>query len=785
MFLSILFGCLTLWPFVTHAGIPVYQHDWSWSPEPIRFRDGLLQLVSTWNEEGLGHANSFATANPVAIATVAFGLLISPKIGLSALLTAICVVAGTGAMVLTRFASGSRAGAIIAGFLYLASPVFFNKVSAGQITYTESYAIFPWVVFCTIRAIQVGGAARFVALALVCGVSCVQPQFFLFGVIQAIVFAVTLRGRRAFAVVACVACSELVLNLPTVYSALALNYGFAFTIPHPIGRYEYLQSAAPADAVRMVGYIIPYATNAYARAPFGGVAQFLLWAVPCIALTGFAAALRNRLAQGALLLCAVGIILSTGERGPLAGAFVWGFTHLSAAALLREFYHSSVLTACGFAFGTAFAVAAFPRTAIPVGLTYLFAFFPFAFPGHSADLHFAKPPSGQVQVNEFLRAQPPGRVLPYPYKMPLQLGHSEVSGVDVFSYSDREHMLASEYAPTPQIDAVARMIADGMVDEAAGVLRRYGVRYIEWRRWLRSAYPDSLLEPEQRRYRVSADGVFNATIAAYARLTRDAKCFHDTCIGVLPQARPILDSPTSVVSGVLDWTNAKDQTVVELPPLAGTAFSNWHLTPMSGWVSAAQWNWASPRWAQMVWPLAVTGAARPDELRIHVVQPSTVPYTGGPLHVCREGRCQMRDKALHAGFEIGRNASVVAHGPAALGMPFRTPHIGALHRAYLNYTNPYPWLFKATLHGAGQVLVVLRTRFDQGWALSGLPIRERLSVDSGLNGWIVDAGDRGGPLTISYGPQRTFFFATIIEAALYCVLIILALIVTGKSRRVC
>jgi hypothetical protein len=71
----------------------------------------------------------------------------------------------------------------------------------------------------------------------------------------------------------------------------------------------------------------------------------------------------------------------------------------------------------------------------------------------------------------------------------------------------------------------------------------------------------------------------------------------------------------------------------------------------------------------------------------------------------------------------------------------------------------------------------MRTRIDREWAFNGLPVVRRVSVDGGLNGWIVDAGTRGGPFTISYEPERNFLIAAVVEVACY-----LSLMAAGVSR---
>lgn len=772
--LCVLFGCFTLWPFIAHHSIPAYQHDWSWSPYPERFRDGFLQLISTWNEEGFGHPNPFATANPLAAITVTVGILFPPRTGLLLLFALVSAVGGLGIIALSRCLSDNFVAGRVAAFLYIASPVFFNKTSAGQLAYLEAYALFPWVVYFTIRALSEGKREWFIGLALTSALECVQPQFFLYGVIDAAVFAIAIGGRRAPLVVATVIVAETVLNAPGIYALTTLPAGYGFTIAHPLRNWEFLQSAALPDALRLMGYIIPYASMAYDRVAWGQFSLFALWSVPLISLAGFVRAYRNPVARGMLSLTLIGLFLAMGTRGPLALPLEWSFAHLTPSALLREFYHSSVLASCAFAIGTSLAISSWRPAYWIVPLMYIFALMPLAIPGHDADLNFVSPSLDQLQARSYIHQGVEGRVLPLPFKMPLRVGDAKQSGIDVFAYIDRAHMLASEYGMTPELDTVSAMVADGHERQARDVLARDGVRYVTWRQEMNSAFPGALADSGQQRYRARAQAVFNKTIARYRIMLRNVRCFGGTCVGVLRHVRPLIDSADALALGVASWNRVTPgATLAEAPtPSPVIKFDEWASSPADGWVPADAWRWSDPLWDEIVSPLTLVGNRNSSSVTLSNVKHLELAYIGGPLQFCSvlcKGTVFSSVPSIVAQPE--RALRVRAGGHAAIATVGTSVDRYRPSHANLAFAMPSPWEVHGHFSAAGPALLILRNRFDGGWTLSGLRVLGRVNVDGGLNGWWVDANAGGARFKIIYQPEVGFLYAAAAEIAIYCVLV--------------
>ena len=53
-------------PLIAAPGIPLFLHDWVWSPYAARTLWGAQFLYSAWTQPGLGNPNSAISVNPLA-----------------------------------------------------------------------------------------------------------------------------------------------------------------------------------------------------------------------------------------------------------------------------------------------------------------------------------------------------------------------------------------------------------------------------------------------------------------------------------------------------------------------------------------------------------------------------------------------------------------------------------------------------------------------------------------------------------------------------------------------
>lgn len=761
----------TLWIFILNPGIPAYHHDWSWPLISLRACDAIPAIGSTWLNEGLGHPNPFATGNPLAYGIAGMSCLMPPAISLRVFMLLVALTAGFGIIALCRSARIDSWACRLAAVFYLLSPPFFNEVSAGQIAFLCAFALLPWVAngFEALRHGQ--SLPKFIVAAIVVSLSFIQPQFVIFDTLVALAVWISSGFRiRLGAVLLSVIAVALILDLPSVVAAAGLERSFGYTVPSPATAFEYMQSAPPQAAFQLMGYIIRYAETAYGRAPLWMLPSFALVLVSFAGVAGLILNVKANLGRTALLLAVLGFLIITGIRGPISPLFLWGLANVPAFTLLREFYHAAPLMALAYAIGLAFLARSrglFFVILVAVGA----AFLPFAVAGHNLDLPFVEVPKGYNKLRADLAATPPARVLPMPYRMPISFAQGSF-GYDELSFVDDQHPSASEYAPTPELDALASLAVDKNGQLARELLARYGVGSVFLRYALKSA--PQLVLPKEARLRGRAAKVFGVRWLKGIPLDRKT-CTAAGCAYLLTVKGATYSHLRSLPAS---WALQRESdTYVDGGCLGSPAVVPANASPYEGWISPDEWTWANRRWSGLTDLFAVTQVG--GALRFRA--PAVVRYVSErALRMCpRLGRCvSLPASGLPVTAEISSGSRLTAGGWAALAcVPEAVPHPSGASILNVSGRMVEPTLYQAHARRPGQrpILVVLRQRFSKHWKIS-VPGAEHVRVDGFANGWLLSTLSRTTKVTVFFDRQSSFAIAEAISVALYCAGLILLLL---------
>jgi len=174
------------------------------------------------------------------------------------------------------------------------------------------------------------------------GISSAQQQFFLFAVVLILLAAPRQRRSWIFRFAFRVLLVAFVFTAPQWILATTLAHG-TLEQYSPLLHWEYAQSAGLLSAVRILDYIGHY-DNRF----IGEQERALLWALPVLAGVSlfFLERTRERLLLGGMV--AIGILASSGLRGPLAMPLTFLFSS-SASGIIRELYDFQALTVLGYA----------------------------------------------------------------------------------------------------------------------------------------------------------------------------------------------------------------------------------------------------------------------------------------------------------------------------------------------------------------------------------------------------------------------------------------------------
>ena len=742
---SLAAAALAVWPLLAAHGLPMYQHDWSWPFDAARYRDAFAVALSAWEPEGLGHANPFVSANPVTFFALGLGALAGGELALRVYLLACLVLAGLGAARLARRCGGASFAAPLASGVYVLSPVVANKLGAGHTAYLAAYAALPWLAASFAHALNGGGRRALCRAIAWAACTAAQPQFLAFSTIVVVALALAHPRRgRALGAAAAVVVALALADAPSLVAALGEHAGFAYTVAAPNASWERALSAPWWQSARMLGYVVPYADRAYAASAVLSVALALL------ALAGWAGLVaRAPAAIGVLLAALAGEAIAPGYGGPLAPVLDAFFAHVPGAATFREFYHAEALVALGLAAGVARLGS---RGALPaIALSALGALALCApLPSRAEFLAPRTIPASVASARAaVLRDAPSGRYLPLPYRMPIALGDSPRSGVDVLAALPGDHPSAAEYGATPELDALAGLVAARDVRAARRIASALELTGLSLRTGLRSESD------------LARDVSGGAAIRARARAAFDDLDAYPRALPVVRHgtfAALVLPRRSRVVSANERWSSIpRDATDVDVPYAApALTFPNRTGTPRDGWVPAQRWRWLRARWADLLDPLAVTLGPSTLGVDARAGVPLLV-FSSDPIEICTPA-CRT-ERAPRVAFDARGDTRVIAHGPAALAIASRRVAPGGVMRI-ASTRLVSPWLGQAVTLPEGDTLVTLATRYDDGWVLvgaRGLHVR----ANGYANGWIVRSRN-SVRVRARFGPQIHIWTACIV-----------------------
>jgi len=238
---------------------------------------------------------------------------------------------------------------LIAGLIYIFSPLIFTRSVAGHIYYIVGYALAPFLLLFFCKALE-EREKRFqyaVASGLLFGLIGVQIQFFIMIFMILIILVLLNRKKLEDGLVSLALTTTIgtLLHLPWILQlALAPVAVPTSTAQTFLSYHEILTSPTLLESIRVVGYNIqPYS---YTRLIAQGIiprwiltADFLMPFIAVIALLRK----KDKYTIGFGLVLIIGIFLSKGTNPPLEVIFISLFRY-TPLIVFRELWHIAFLT---------------------------------------------------------------------------------------------------------------------------------------------------------------------------------------------------------------------------------------------------------------------------------------------------------------------------------------------------------------------------------------------------------------------------------------------------------
>ena len=728
-------AAIILRPLLQLAGLPAFNHDWSWPPSGVQAYTLLHDSMQPFSHNNFGSANYSIITAPLwaanALATFLFGVVA----GLKLLLLGILVFAGCSAAFFVRQLGGGRLLQTAGAIFYAGSPIVANELAAGHVAYLLGYAALPAVAACAAILSQRWSLPAALALAALFPLTEAQPQFAFFYAAVCALGALCAQRRRFALVLAGAAVAALFAS--PYEAALALFGHSAQSLSSDQTNIHWVatNSAPLLRSFTASGYDGNYDLAAGgALIALRAVAGAALWILAVVLL----ATSRANFARALVAAGIVGALVVAGTNGPFAPILVFLFSHVPAAALFRELYHCAVFVV--LALVAALALTRGRRmTLAAAALAFIFALPQFT--GSFWGFVRAYDPHEMQTVADRIAADPgDGGVLFLPLLQPLGPAGGP-AGTDPDAFAIGTHPAVFEFIarqPMSQIDALLRY----RPADARTILRDFGVRYVVMRPGWRSHYFERA-EPALRKIFASHPPPAEQPVRLEIELRLPA---HE--LASIANAKPRISAA---------FSNILYRLPLALP------FSPNVLTPdpSKGWVDADRWQW---------WNQSFLGPVNPGVFSLGGVA-FELPH---PIAAGAVANLSGRYAVMH----LSRNArSVIASEPSILSGYGRLPRFsvaapcGVISRSGERYR----------VAGAQCKLLTVEAleNINAGWVLrdaNGVAVR---SLDSAWDEKWLAPGTRGAydlrqelgaPLAIALFLQRLAWVEAIFALALLVVL---------------
>jgi len=774
---SALLAAAVVLPLVGAPGIPLFVHDWIWSPYAARTVWTAHFLYSAWVQTGLGEPNSAISVNPLAWTKVVLATFLSGRASLLLYLYGSLVFAFAGVFRLARRNLGlAGPWALASVCFFAATPFVFNKIASGQSSYWAGAAAFVWGTGFCLDAFE-SGHVRDAARAAACfALASLQLQMLAFAVLTFGLAAVAYRTRRALAFAAAGSIASAVLAFPSVWFLALRGPEAGANISPPYQYWIAAQSSRPFDAIAMLGYSVLYVERALND--LGGAA------LPAVEVAGVVALFlalcgvaleRNRQAFVLGGMAAAGYVIVTGTYGPAAPLWSFAFAHFEMANFLRELYHAEMLYALPVSLLAASALAwCARRVAWPpaIGAAVLAACLGLATwgAGFARVLPFTATPPYRERLAAAIDGDE-SRVLFLPAQQPLATPGDAVGGNDGLDWVDAWHHSMYEYYLPPLVAYVEAALYRGDAAAARRILPRLACSAVVYRAGIASLGYEAILGGPDRSL-----AALSAAFGAPLEVAPGVDVF------TLP-ARRLLDTAARVAAAPPDLRRMTDASAAYLdvpgrdPARYAIDLYAQKPDPGKGWIRRRDAAVANA--AELAVPAYGIVTNEPGAaVRLEGVPPGSVLFWGpSGIAFDADAARAARPARLRS---VARNVTITSRGPAAILEVGEAPldPMGAPlggRATITEWAHPAPWAYRARVALHGRTALVLRERYDEAWQVEGdgVAIERHVRADGFANAWIL-SGTGIHELRFYYAAQKETFVLLGASLLLFVLLLVRA-----------
>lgn len=375
LFLAV--SSIAIIPFLKQSGVIGHSLDWSIPENAANFAKMQEQAKYLWNDtytEGFDMANGQVAAwctfliGMMGTAWGISGATISKLVAFLATFAPAFFMYLTAFYFLTRFSRVKKrwpigVSAMIAGLIYGYSPIIFNQIIGGPITYFISYALLPLVILFTAKSVSETGRLKWafiIAGGIAYGGAVIANQFVVFIaalVVLYIFFAPRFRKRYLWAFLL-IAGQAILLNiywlLPIVNNLFSTIKSLYTLKGAPTALSGLITHGIPfAEAINLTGFWNPYYIEALPPVA-NAIWLIAISIIIILAVSTIVFQKRNNLTMFSIAVLLISLFFVKGGLPPFGAVNMAIYTYFTPFFLFRTLHHILVLPTFGLAVLLAF-----------------------------------------------------------------------------------------------------------------------------------------------------------------------------------------------------------------------------------------------------------------------------------------------------------------------------------------------------------------------------------------------------------------------------------------------
>ena len=493
-----------------------FFHDWFIGPFP--------EMNELWSTNGLyvwdGQLGDklYGTDWVIRLVLAPFSFLGGEAIS-KGLLVLCMTFSGFGAFCLGKRFHLSPYVSLVAGILYIFSPLIFTRIIAGYIYYMIAYFLSPLIVESFLKGKQENNNRHFIVGGLLLSFALIQLQFLPMIILILVIFTVfdLKRIKKSIAGLSIIISISILITLsPLLLAQFAVkssDIGIPFSPEQLLSYFTVTTASDLAKSFRLLGYEgMPYSylnlgtETDPLTSNHGIIPSWIFYLDFLLPVFGFSVLLfrRDKYAVSLAVISVIGLYFLKGSNTPFSGVFIYLFIH--GFYIFREVWHTAFL----YNFAITFLITFFLgriwqiklkevyRLYITVPLVILIVVsngYPLLLGNFAGYLQtYNLPDEYHSLYNKFLLDYRYNSLI-LPYVNPIQYDNLRLEGVDpLISYSPTMIFtsdLGNKGSPTLGASIwLLSTIQENRTNNLGNLLTGFGIKYVILRNEFVSNYPD-------------------------------------------------------------------------------------------------------------------------------------------------------------------------------------------------------------------------------------------------------------------------------------------------------